>query len=253
MQPLADPWFYAVAIPAVLLAGVSKAGLGGFVMLAVPLMSLAIAPPQAAAILLPILCLLDLLGLWAYRGKSDRELLRWLLPGALIGIAVGALLFKVLDARWVKAIVGIECLAFALHRLRQDLGSGPPPAAAERRAAPAAFWGGVSGFTSTIAHAGGPPLMQYLMPLRMAKERFVATTVIFFTTVNLTKLAPYAMLGLFDWNNLGTSIALVPAVPIGYAIGLALVRRIPERPFYLLLTASLLIVGVKLCWDAVAG
>jgi len=252
VQLIADPWFYAVAVPAVLLAGISKAGLGGFVMLAVPLMSLTIAPPQAAAIMLPILCLMDLLGLWAYRGQADRELLRWLLPGALVGVAIGALAFKVLDARWVKAVVGIECLAFALHRLVLDLRGGLPPPA-PRAAGPGAFWGGVSGFTSTIAHAGGPPLMQYLMPLRLDKQRFVGTTVIFFTAVNYVKLVPYAAIGLFDRANLGTSLALMPLVPLGYALGLALVRRIPERPFYLLLTGSLLLVGARLCWEAVTG
>lgn len=249
---ITDPLFYAVAVPAVLLAGVSKASGNGLGVLAVPLMALAVSPAVAAAVMLPILCALDALGLWTWRGRADRAVLRTVLPGAILGIAVGAWVFLALDASWVKAILGVETIAFALHRIlaRHAIAAQAPRAPSHLHGG---FWGAVSGFTSTIAHAGSPPLMQYLLPLKLDKERLVATTVIFFTAVNYAKLLPYGLLGLFDARGLGTALVLSPAVPVGYWAGLWIVKRLSDRWFHRVLVGSLLLIGVKLLWDAITG
>jgi hypothetical protein len=247
-----DPLFWAVSVPAVLLAGFAKASGNGLGMVAVPMMALAMSPAAAAAVMLPILIAMDLLGLWAWRGRADAGTLRTVLPGAMLGIAVGALAFAALDVRWVKAILGAESVAFALHRIVARHAIAAAPARPPSRWA-GGFWGALSGFTSTLAHAGSPPLMQYLLPLKLDKERLVATTVIFFTVVNLAKLPPYAALGLLDASGLAASLALAPFVPLGYWGGLRLVRLLPEPVFYRLLVGSLLLIGVKLLWDAFSG
>ena len=249
MSLLADPLFWAVSVPAVLLAGVSKASGNGLGMLAVPLMALTMSPATAAAIMLPILCAMDALGLWAWRGRSDATTLRLMLPGAVLGIVLGSLAFSVLDVRWVKALLGVESVAFALHRIlaRHAIAAAPPRPHSVLRAG---GWGMVAGFTSTLAHAGSPPLMQYLLPLKLDKARLVATTVIFFTVVNAVKLVPYAAIGLFDASALTASLALAPFVPLGYWAGLRLVAVLPESVFYRLLVGSLLVIGVKLLFDA---
>ena len=251
---LSDPTlFYVMAVLAVLLAGFSKASAaGGVGLMAVPLMSIAIAPQHAAAIMLPILCALDLLGLWAYRGKYDLRLLRQLVPGAIVGIVVGALVFKTVDVRWVKGLLGAECLVFALHRIVGTRRLERAPAGKPDRAR-AGFWSAISGFTSTLAHAGGPPILQYLLPLKLEKTLLVATTVYYFTIVNYLKLVPYAWLGLLERANLGTSLMLVPAIPIGYWIGWRFTRSIPEKPFYMFINLSLVATGIKLLWDGVMG
>jgi uncharacterized membrane protein YfcA len=120
-----------------------------------------------------------------------------LVPGAIIGIVVAALVFKTVDVRWVKGLLGLECLVFAVHRM---LGARRTEAAAGRapNRAKATFWSSVSGFTSTLAHAGGPPILQYLLPLKLPKALLVATTVYYFTIVNYIKLVPYAWLGLLE-------------------------------------------------------
>ena len=251
---LSDPTlFYVMAVLAVLLAGFSKASAaGGVGLMAVPLMSIAIAPQHAAAIMLPILCALDLLGLWAYRGKYDLRLLRQLVPGAIVGIVVGALVFKTVDVRWVKGLLGAECLVFAVHRIVGTRRLEQAPAGKPDRAR-AGFWSAISGFTSTLAHAGGPPILQYLLPLKLEKTLLVATTVYYFTIVNYLKLVPYAWLGLLERANLGTSLMLVPAIPIGYWIGWRFTRSIPEKPFYMFINLSLVATGIKLLWDGVMG
>jgi len=251
---LADPTlFYLLAGLGVLLAGFSKASAaGGVGLMAVPLMSIVIAPQQAAGIMLPILCALDLLGLWAYRKQYDPSMLRQLVPGALLGILIAALVFKTVDVRWVKGLLGLECLVFAVHRIvgarRFDAAAGRAPDLAR-----ATFWSTLSGFTSTLAHAGGPPILQYLLPLKLPKTLLVATTVYFFTLVNYLKLVPYAWLGLLEKASLSTSLMLAPVIPIGYWIGWKFTRSIPEKPFFTFINLSLVATGIKLLWDALHG
>ena len=248
LSPITDPWFYAVAVPAVLLLGVSKSGFGaGFGALAVPLIAL-VSVPQAVAILLPVLALMDLLGLAAFRRHYDRALLRFLLPPALLGTLLGALLFSWLDAHLVAGIVGALTLLFLAQRLLFP----PKP-----DAAPPPRWLGVvltvtSGFTSFVAHAGGPPISAYLIPLRLAPLRFTATLAFLFFFVNLAKWIPYAWLGLFDSRNLATSLLLLPLAPAGVLIGIRLARRINAKLFYRIVYTGMFLTGGKLVVDALS-
>ena len=247
MPLINDPFFYAVAIPAVLLLGVSKSGFGaGFGSLAVPMMALAVTVPQAAAILMPVLLVMDLLGMAAFRKDVDRDLLRFLLPFGLLGIVVGALLFKVLDAKVVAGIVGGFTLLFLAQRLifPPKADSPPPPR-----------WLGVlltatSGFTSFIAHAGGPPINAYVIPLKLKPVVFTGTMAFFFFFINLSKWIPYAWLGLLDTRNMLTSLALLPFAPIGVWVGVRIAHRIKPQLFYRLVYAGMFLTGVKLVWDA---
>jgi len=246
---ITDPFFYAVAIPAVLLLGVSKSGFGaGFGSLAVPMMALAVTVPQAAAILMPVLLLMDLLGMAAFRNNVDKRLLMFLLPFGLAGIVVGALLFKLLDARMVAGIVGVFTLLFLAQRLvfppKPD--SAPPPKWA------GALLSVTSGFTSFIAHAGGPPLNAYVIPLRLSPLLFTGTLAFFFFFINLAKWIPYAWLGLLDVRNLTTSLALLPFAPIGVWVGVRIAHRIKPLLFYRMVYTGMFLTGCKLVWDALA-
>ncbi len=244
---ITDPWFYAVAIPAVLLLGVSKSGFGaGFGALAVPMMALSIPVPQAAAILLPVLLVMDAMGLAALMRDRDRPLLRLLMPAGLVGIVIGTLLFGVLSAATVAGIVGVTTLAFLAIRLvwppRAD--APPPPK-----------WlgvvlGAVSGFTSFVAHAGGPPIGFYVLPLRLSPVVFSATMAVFFAAINLAKWPAYGWLGLIDWSNMLTALVLLPIAPLGVIVGVRWVRRISPKLFYQLFNAGLLLTGIKLVYDA---
>ncbi len=241
-----DPFFYAVAVPAVLLLGVSKSGFGaGFGSLAVPLMALAVPVPQAAAIFMPLLLVMDLLGLRAFRGHFEWPLLRFLLPFGMLGSVIGFLLFTALDARWVAGIVGVLTLLFLAQRLvfppRPD--SAPPPR----------WLGGLlptaSGFTSFVAHAGGPPINAYAIPLRLSPLVFTATMSVFFFAVNLSKWVPYAWLGLLDFRNMATSMVLLPLAPLGVWVGVRIAHRIDPVLFYRLVYTGMFLTGTKLVWD----
>lgn len=244
---ITDPFFYAVTIPAVLLMGVSKSGFGaGFGSLAVPMMALAVSVPQAAAILMPVLLLMDILGMAAFRKDFDLKLLRFLIPWGLVGIGAGTLLFRVLDARTVAGMVGLFTLLFLAQRLlfAPKADSQPPPRWL------GAILTATSGFTSFIAHAGGPPVNAYMIPMRLSPIRFTATMAFYFFVINLSKWIPYAWLGLLDWRNMTTSVVLLPIAPIGVWVGVRLARRISQVLFYRFLYAGMFLTGVKLLWDA---
>jgi len=197
--------------------------------------------------MLPILLVMDAIGLVVFRAQFDRANLRIILPGAIIGITLGALTFSIIDARWIRGIIGLESILFALDRFRKAgaLVAPQPPSAPKGW-----FWGTVAGFTSFVSHAGGPPIMQFLLPQGMDKMRLVGTTTIFFSVVNFVKLAPYAALGLLDFRNLATAAMLLPVIPVGYWIGIKLLSGLDQRSFDRVLTWLLLLTGLKLLWDA---
>ena len=245
---ITDPYFYAVTIPAVLLLGVSKSGFGaGFGSLAVPMMALAVTVPEAAAILMPVLLLMDILGMAAFRKDFDLKFLKFLIPCGLVGIVIGALLFKALSAHTVAGIVGVFTLLFLAQRLifppKPD--SPPPPKWL------GAILTATSGFTSFIAHAGGPPINAYVIPMRLSPVKFTATMAFFFFVINLSKWIPYGLLGLLDMRNMATSLVLLPIAPVGVLVGVRMARKINPVLFYRLVYLGMFLTGVKLVWDAV--
>ncbi|MEQ8356311.1 MAG: sulfite exporter TauE/SafE family protein [Kiloniellaceae bacterium] len=248
-----DPWFYLAAVPAVLISGISKGGFGaGLGIVAVPIMALVLPPVQVAAIMLPILCVMDLVGVWAYWKKWEPKILLHLSLAAVIGIAVGTLTFQVTEAWMIRLLIGVIALGFTANylvkRLRRRQTTGFAPGRASGW-----LWGAVSGFTSFTAHAGGPPANVYLLPLGLPKTQYQATTVGLFLLVNYVKLVPYGALGLFTLENLATSAVLLPVAVAGILAGIWLHDRVPTGIFYTACYAFLALTGVKLIYDGLAG
>jgi uncharacterized protein len=248
---LNDPWFYAAAVPAVILVGLSKGGLGGAMgFIGVPLMALAISPVRAAAILLPILVLMDMVSLWSWRGVYDKGILKTMMPGAMAGIGVGWLTAAMVTETMTRLIVGAVAIVFTgrwLYRQYRDRG------AVERKPCngiAASFWGSVAGYTSFVAHVGGPPYQVYTLPLGLDPKVFTGTSVIFFAVTNAVKLVPYFALGQFDATNLAASAVLMPVAPLATLAGAFVVRRMRPQVFYLFTYVSVALVASKLVWDS---
>ena len=244
---MADPWFYGVAIPAVVILGISKSGFGsGLGSIAVPLMAMVVSVPAAAAILMPVLLVLDLLSIHAFRKDYDKDLLKWLIPWSIFGVFLGYLSFKTLDSRWVSGIVGICTLLFLVQRVyfpKAKLFSAPTKRAGILLTI-------TSGFTSFLAHAGGPPINAYMLPLNLAPMRFAATLAVLFTFVNLSKWLPYGLLGLLDTQNMMTSLTLLPFAPIGVWLGVRWAKKMKPDLFFKLVHVGMFLTGLKLLWDA---
>jgi len=245
---LTDRYFYLVSAPAVLLYGVAKGGFGGAVaVLSVPLMALVMSPTQAAAILLPILVVMDALVVRTYWGQFDGRALKLLLPGALVGILLGYLAADSMSDDYMRILIGVLSLAFGLQQL---LGFSSRTGSAHNPAAAGVF-GTLAGFTSFSIHAGGPPFTMYLLPKRLDPLLFAGTAGVFFAVVNAVKLVPYGMLGQFNGDNLLYSLVLVPLAPLGVRLGHFLVKRSDTEFYYRVISFFLLVVGAKLLYEGV--
>ncbi|WP_152048051.1 sulfite exporter TauE/SafE family protein [Aureimonas psammosilenae] len=248
---ITDPLFYAVAIPAVFLVGLSKGGFGGSIsMVGVPAMALAISPVTAAGIMLPILIVMDIVALVAWRGVYDKAVLKVILPASMIGIALGYATSASIPDAGVRLTIGILCLVFSVQWFFSGRHKTAPGEASRPKGV---FWGAVAGFTSFVSHSGGPPFQVYVMPLKLQPAVFAGTTVVFFAATNFVKLVPYFLLGQFSAQSLATSAALLPLAPIATVIGVWLVKKTEAEKFYLITYALLIPVGLKLVQEGLSA
>jgi uncharacterized membrane protein YfcA len=243
---LADPIFLAACIVSVMLLGIAKGGFAGIGMAATPLLALFVPPLQAAAILLPILLVQDVISVWAYRREWDAWNLKVLLPGAVIGIGVAWVLAAYLSDAMVRLIVGLIGIVFVLNAwFGRPMIERKQPGAAS-----GVFWGGLSGFTSTLVQAGSPPFQVHMLPQRLDKMTFVGTNAIFFAAINTIKVVPYFSLGQFTPHTLEASLLLLPLAIISNFAGIWLVRVTPVEMFYRISYVLMFAISVALTWTA---
>jgi uncharacterized membrane protein YfcA len=240
--------FWVIAVLASVFVGLSKGGLPVVAMLSVPLLALVMPPVTAAGLLLPVYMVSDMFGLYAYRRAVNKKLLLILAPAATLGVALGWATAAQVPERLIAGAIGAIGVAFALNLLLRRQPEGPPQ---EPKILPGLFWGTMSGMTSFVSHSGGPPYQAYVLPLRLDKMVYAGTTTVLFAYVNAVKLLPYWALGQLSFSHLKT--ALVLAIPASVAVlaGVRLVRIIPQKQFFLLVTWALLAVSGKLLWSAV--
>lgn len=244
---LSDPWFYLVAIPAVVLMGFAKGGFAGLGTLAVPLLSLRLPPVQAASITLPILLVQDAVGIALFRGTWDRAILKLMLPFAAAGILLGFLLAAYVSDAWVEIAVGAIAIAFGAYRLWVERHGVPHLSTSGPWLG--ATCGLATGFASQIAHAGAPPFQVYVLTRRLPRDTLIGTSAVFFATVNWLKVPAYAALGQFTRANLLAAAALLPAAIVSTWVGSRLVRRVDGHVFYRVIYALMIAVGAKMLWD----
>lgn len=242
---------WLLTVVAVTIVGISKGGFGGgFGMLAVPIMALVMPPMLAAAILLPVLCAMDLMAMRAYWRKWSLQHIKITVPAALIGTIAGAFTFQYLNADHIRFVIGLISTGFALNNwfkpTQRWIKNKPGPNAGR-------FWGFTSGFTSFVSHTGGPPLSVYLLPQKLDKTTLQATTVLFFTIVNYFKLIPYAMLGQLNLANIKISFLLLPVAALAIGIGVYLHKRVSDKLFYQITYIVLFVTGLKLMYDGLQG
>jgi uncharacterized membrane protein YfcA len=243
--------FFALAVPAVILLGLSKGGFVGLGALSLPLLALAISPVRAAAILLPILIVQDVVGVWAFRKSWDGHVLAWMLPGSMIGIALAYVFAARVSEAAVLGVVGTISILFGAYRLWIDR-RGAISAPAKSPGWVGTLAGVASGFTSQIAHAGQPPFQIWVLPKRLPRDVLVGTTAIFFAATNWLKVPAYWALGQFSRENMLAAATLLPVAIASTFAGVWLVRRVSPARFYTAIYALMILVGVKLVWDAVA-
>ena len=248
MLPAYSAEVWACAICAVLLMGVAKAGFGGGIgIIATPLLALAMPVADAAALMLPLLIDCDVFAIRLYRENYDRKSIKRLLPGACIGIGAGAFFFGYFSQheRILEVGLGALALVFVLFQVGRSFVLG---AAQKRHPGPAegVLMGAFSGFTSTIAHAGAPPVVVYLLPQQLPRQQFVGTTVVFFAALNLIKVPPYWGLGLFHYDIFKMTLLLAPLAYAGVKLGVFLNAHCTDLWFNRVVYGVLVLTAVQL-------
>ena len=242
-----QPWqTYAVAALAVLFIGLSKAGFGGGLgMLTTPLCAFAFPSKEAVGMILPLLCAGDLFSLYHYWRKWDAQNLKFLLPGAVVGIIVGVHFIGQFSPRQLNIAIGIIAVTFVLFHLCREIifraeGAFAPN---HKTGIPCGLLAGV---TSSFAHGAGPVVSMFLVPQRLPKETFVGTNVLVFFWINWIKVPFFVANGVITQSTLLKSLYFLPLVPIGVWLGVWLNRRFNETWFVRVVLVALFLSGIQL-------
>lgn len=247
-----DPTLLLIAAAAAVIAGISKGGFGGGLgFVATPMIAMTLPPGSAAAVMLPVLILMDQVSLRAYWGKWRWPLVWPVLIAAAVGIGLGVAAFGTVSPDWLRIGLGLISILFLVFQIARARGWSPEVRG--RRGLRAAIWGAACGFTSTISHAGGPPIAIYLLGERVEKTVYQASTVLIFWAVNLMKLGPYAAVGVFSRETLTLSATMAPFAVVGVLIGVWAHKRVPERIYLRAMAVLLSATGAKLLWDGANG
>ena len=239
--------FFLAVVPAIILYGIAKSGLGGSIsLISVPLMTLVMPLSQALAIILPILIFSDIIAVYRFRKEFDFSTLKLIVPFAGIGIFIGSLTFSYFSEDILKFIVGLMGFLFTAHYFLFKKNKAEKSA---KNFLKGGVCSAIAGFTSFCVHAGGTPPSIYLLPLRMKKEVYVGTRVIFFTFVNLIKLPFYIYLSMVNFQTLKQSMILLPLAIIGIYIGYKILKIIDEKLFYNILYVLILLTSSRLIYD----
>lgn len=243
-------WILIILIAiAVFITGISKGGFSGaFGVIAVPLISLKTSPVLAAAIMLPILCIMDIFTVQKFWRGWDVPTLKQAIPAALVGVVIGTLTASWFSVAILKILLGTVAIIFAL--LSYPRASRHRPLKPLGRLA-TAFWCALGGFTSFVAHSGGPPFSVYLLRTNLDKTKYVASAAVIFIVINYVKIVPYALLNQFNIEIILMALAFVPIAYAGVHIGVWLHYRIHGPLFFKMMYVLLFVTGVKLLWDGV--
>ena len=242
-----DPIFLAFASFGVFVFGISKGGVPGpIAMLAVPVMSFAMSPLQAAGILLPLLIIMDFSAIYLYWKKWINNIVKIIIPASIIGILFGAFTFQYTNENQIRIVVGVISIIFVFVSFIQRSNLLLKPTNIKGY-----FWSSIAGYTSFLIHAGNPPINFYMLPLKLDKISFIGTMTLAFMVINLVKLIPYYYVGLLAPSNLMISLYLLPLAFISVLLGYFLQKRIPEKLFFNIVYVLLFLSGCKLIYDGI--
>ena len=242
-----DLLFYFYAAMGVILFGISKGGFAGpIAILSIPIMALVMSPITAAAILLPVLLVMDVVAMYIYWNKWDFTNIKIILPSAMIGIVIGTLTFSFTSEDTIRIIIGCIAIIFIILSLLQQNKQLVKPTKKK-----GIFWSIIGGYTSFIIHSGGTPVNFFLLPQKLDKTVYVGTMTLAFLIINIVKLVPYYYLDQLVFSNLKVSLVLSPLAPISIYLGYYLHKKVNEKTFYFLIYFFLGVGGIKLIFDGI--
>jgi len=248
---MVDPLTLAVAALCVLIISFTKGAFGGgFAIIGIPLLALVMDPLVAGAFLAPLFCVGDVVALRYWRPATwSRPDLQILVPAQLVGMGLGFLALNVANRSLFAIAIALITLIFTAHWFT----GGRMVVKRPRSLGKGVAAGTVSGLTSMVAHAGGPPVAMYLLPLGLPKSVYAGTTYLFFVVSNFAKVGPWLVLAAPTPELWWLMAMSVPVIVIGVWLGWRLHERLDQRQMYSACYALLVVVGLKLLWDGLKG
>lgn len=227
------------------LIGLAKGGLGGLIgTLATPLMSLVMPPNQVVGLLLPLLMFADVFAVASYWKRWKGRLVLLLLPGGVLGVTAATFLITRAPTRELRLILAIIVIIFTLYKVFEQ------PITLRLTYAPRDWHGilagTIAGFSSGLAHAGGPPISIYLLLQQLSPVEFNATSVLFFAILNWIKVPYYFYANLFDYQRLLQVLFLLPVIPLGVFVGRWITGRINRQLFERIIVILLFLAAIML-------
>ncbi len=243
-----DILYYICAAIAVIMTGLAKGGFAGVGAVSMPLLALRGDPLAAAAILLPILIVQDAISIFSYWRNINKRIVFIMLPSMALGVYLGFLFADALPRQYIMGMVGIIALSFGAHNLWKKR-SRKPQTATKGHPVLGLVSGVVTGFTSQIAHAGGPPFHVWVLPQKLHRDVLVGTKAICFGFLNWIKVPAFFALGQMTTQNLKTSAILLPLAIAATFFGVYLVKRVETEKFYTIIYILMCLLGMKLIYE----
>ncbi len=237
--------FYVMTAVVAFLIGLAKGGLGGTLgVLAVPMMTLVMPPEQVLGLLLPILMFADIFAVWLHWKNWNMKLVLLLIPGSIVGVTIGTWFITKAPTRELEIGIGVIVLLFAIYKLFEKRILGSPDYHLKNWHGLVA--GTVTGFSSSLAHTGGPPVSIYLLLQDVTPEVFIATSALFFFILNWIKVPYYLYAGLFNWQRLWQVVFLAPLLPFGVWVGKWGANKVDKETFEKIIVALLVLGAILL-------
>lgn len=237
--------FFAMAGLVGFMIGLSKGGLGGMLgALAVPLMALVMPPKDAVGFVLPMLMFADIFAVSFHWKRWDKRLIILLLPGAIAGVTIGTLFITNAPTELLKFILGFIVLLFAVYKILEGRIQRNMHYSGQNWHGIVA--GTIAGFSSALAHTGGPPVSMYLILQDVTPRIFIATSALFFMILNWIKVPYYWYAQLFIFDELSQIIRILPLIPFGVLIGRLMSERISKPLFDKIIITLLGLAGLML-------
>jgi uncharacterized membrane protein YfcA len=256
---LTSPAAYYVCVSvAIVVLGISKTGFGGGIgILSIPLMAMVMPAQRMVAVLAIVLVVVDLFSNVHYLGEWDWAVLKWLLPGAVAGVGVGCIVLVAMQ-RWdpsrfdknLSLAIGLICLAVVAMQVIRMVGKNVPTP--RNGPVSGAAVGVVAGAVSTISHSSGPIVSLYLLQERVEKRKLVGTMLLYTLLINSVKLILFvALLRTVDGGTFRATAWMIPLLPVGTITGVWMNKRIPERPFVIIMYVAAAVTAAQMIWKGI--
>lgn len=229
IETLTNIQWFAISIAA-LSIGMSKTGVQGMMLMIVPLMAMAFGAKESTGVILPMLCMADIIAVAYYKRIADWKIVAKLLPTAILGFFIAIGVDSMIPSGQFRKLMGWTLmLALAVMIWSEIFGKENKWS---KKWWYAAIFGLLGGFTTMIGNAAGPVMSVYLLSMRKEKMEYIGINAWFFLVVNLLKVPLQA----FVWDNITMdsfllNLAMLPVIGIGALIGIRIVKFLPEKVF----------------------